>query len=863
MNKKIKKIAFRWLIRLGVLFCIGLIVGAVVLVRNMRSIYNFSHLLPDNDFGPAVMFTPVGESWEGMATAIENDILTLYVCPGTAVIAVRDNRNGFVWHSNPVGGNTDPNAIEFERGIMRSPVGISYYDAVRRRRTKWAYMDAAQEEQFTLYSIPNGLRVVYQMGNMSLGIDAVPVRLTNERFEERVLAQIEDDSDVLFVRRHWLASREHEGFMEMMGSSRAHAINSQIMVRIFEDIGYTLDELYEDNNIAGIELDISFSTFTVIVEYMLDGDTLVVNLPLSEFQTSDNTALFNIDLMRYFGAGSMDEEGYIFVPSGSGALIKFNNGKLNDDPFSAPVFGPDPLLASTIAQIIEPIRLPVLGIKRENAAMVAHVVSGAGMAFVNADIAGRLSSFNTSWFNFLIRNEVSMSMPGGWGMMDLTITQEHAYESDITVRYTFLANADATYVGMALAYQQHLVDTGVLTPLTAADDIPFYLTVIGAAEQQRRTMGVPHSAIIPMTTFQQGEYLLELLNAEGVNHVNMRWQGWFNGGINHTVAKNISTIRAIGNRNDLHNLNMQLQAGGGGLFPSVNFITVNQRSRNLSTAFEAARNPAGFIGYQTTFNREFLSMTATLFENNWFVLVNPGVLPFHLDSFIPEYERLDIDNLALDDLGGVLTQSIFRRHFIDRESSRLVITDQLERLNESFDNIMISGGNHYSWGVASHLVDIPLEKNRHYIFDVEIPFLQIVIRGFIDYAGMPINVREVQNQHRNFLQLMATGAAPHYMWSYSATINLEHTPFASLYSTWYRNWFDIAVEEYHAFNAVFRDLRTQRIVGHQVLHMGNQTSPITVTVYEDGTRIYVNTTNQPFTHEGVTIPAMDYKVVRP
>lgn len=49
----------------------------------------------------------------------------------------------------------------------------------------------------------------------------------------------------------------------------------------------------------------------------------------------------DIDLLEYFGAAGPEEEGYMFVPDGSGALIMFNNGKVNAPAYIGYVYGED------------------------------------------------------------------------------------------------------------------------------------------------------------------------------------------------------------------------------------------------------------------------------------------------------------------------------------------------------------------------------------------------------------------------------------------------------------------------------------------------------------------------------------------
>ena len=77
--------------------------------------------------------------------------------------------------------------------------------------------------------------------------------------------------------------------------------------------------------------------FHVPIEYTLDGDNLVVRVPASEIRYPKDVLnaegqkvtypLVSIDVLPYLGAADNTADGYMFVPDGSGALIRLNNNK--------------------------------------------------------------------------------------------------------------------------------------------------------------------------------------------------------------------------------------------------------------------------------------------------------------------------------------------------------------------------------------------------------------------------------------------------------------------------------------------------------------------------------------------------------
>ena len=854
--------------RLIFLVVIAAAVAAYVIYVNSFTIYDFSHLTVTQDFGPARPFEPLGGTTvPGMVQVAETQYLALYISPQTTNIAVVDNRNGHIWYSSPLGTNTDSIANPWERDTMRSHVGFRFFDEGRRRQTRWLYPDSiaqGEEGQFEMFSIPNGVRIEYMIGNLDIGIDAIPFFIEAEYFEYRIRPAIEDNNDRRMIYGSWHPSATLDGFMQLTEGIRNSVINSNNMLEFFDRIGWTYEDTLAANALAGVELDISFDFFDLVLEFVLEDDRLIANLPISEFTTESPAEAFDLDFMKFFGAGGREADGFMLVPSGAGGIISFNNGGHRDDPFRSAVYGLDPMLNHIRPQVVQPVRLPVLGIQNDGAAILAHVYNGQALATVNADVAGRTNSYNHAWFSFTLRTSQALNMdgiPGAAG--DLTVVQEESYMGDITVVYHFLAGDNPGIGEMAQAYQDFLVSRGALTPLDGPGDRTFYMDVVGAVGVRNHFLGTPYTTVEIMSTIDDANRFVDLLNAQGINNIQMQLHGWFNRGMNHDVAKNINIINNVGRANDIRDLDNRLQGSGGGLNPVVNFNTTafgDRSPRNLSTTHEVALDITGIRGVMSGGRRDMLSHRAGIGWTDFHFLVHPGVLPFHIDEFLPAFDRrLGIDNIALGDLGAMVNESFFRRDPVNRESSRHIVVEQMGRIQDEIPNMVVFGGNDYSLAFASHLVDVPTRADMFHIIDYEVPFFPMVVHGFVEFAGASANLREHYDAVSILLESMATGAAPRYTFTAEPTRNAQFSPFERMYSTQYSNWIDIAMEHYGVFNRYHRYLRGERIVDFEILAGRradtNSFSQVTVTEFSNGTRIYVNNTQADFNAGSVTIPA--------
>ncbi|MCL2363686.1 MAG: DUF5696 domain-containing protein [Defluviitaleaceae bacterium] len=834
------------------------VVGVILYNRGGRY-YNFHYLWPS---ASNVQTTPLQiidrADVAGMVAVYETAHLVLYVdIEGSGSFAVYDKRNAFVWHSNPLFAGDDALALAHEQNIMQSVLGFHYFNETRIPLTYWSHRDSAAFDQVVFLSIPGGVRMELTLGTTDLGIRGVPTTIYSDRLEERIMVHLDAD-DRIALRRHFSRLRQMPGFLRLNPSAINAPASRNEIIRMFAIAGYTLEDLIYDNELAGIETDISLDVFRMFIDFTLDGDTMTVNIPLSEINPErEENLLRGLELMRYFGAGGIDEEGYIFVPSGSGALIEFNNGKTAHEAFTGRVYGLDPMGARVVAQQTNPIRMPVFGIARDGAAVLANVINGSALTTIHADVSGRLSSFNTAWFNFNLRESDTITVNLLDENSNMRILQQQIYEGDITVQYIFLAGDDADVNGMASAYRRHLIDTNVLSPLTVAGDIPFYLSILGAVERREFIVGVPYNATVVMTTYNQAADIIERLNTSGISNIQMQWMGWFNRGANHDLATNVNPLRRLGSTAERDNLIALLEQGGGGFYPAVRFQSIRRDSRGLNTTREVAQDMQGFVGVFTTFSRELLSMRTTMFRSDVYLIIHPAVLPYHIDAFIPAFRRTGLGSIALEDLGDMVSQSLHRRNPIDRESARLIAAEQIRRMYDEMGPMMVVGGNDYSLFSASHLLDVPTQADRFLILDHSVPFMQMVLRGYVEYTGPAINAFDVIDNDLIFLHMLASGTAPHFLWTHEPMETMSFTQYMQLYSTHYEVWIEDAITMYRAFNEVFAGMRTAPITRFEI-HGPN----VSMTEFGGSLRVYVNTGLLPATIGDVTVAPMDFYVVR-
>ncbi|WP_308639348.1 DUF5696 domain-containing protein [Paenibacillus silvisoli] len=792
----------------------------------------------------------------GMQLAAQSDELALYFNPETTEIAVLNRKSGKVWRSNPEDLGSDAKASPFEKDRLAAQLTINYRDAIGTLGTITNFTDSIKREQFKAEGIENGIRITYTIGDTSLGIDALPKLISKKRMEEKIYSKL-DEATAKYVSNRYFPLKDNPEVLERLDTAVSRALVLTRMLDAFAKAGYTAEDLAADNQENGLSAAAGANrpNFTVPIEYQLTGDSMTIRVPVRDIKESEGYQIRTVELLDFFGAAGTAEEGYMLVPDGSGSLIELNNGKIGEEVYAQRVYGEDENNNSRRrGQISEAARLPVFGMKSGDEAWFATIDKGEGIASINADISGRKNSYNYAYASFAVRGEDELEIFKGNKVDEIQLLTDDVYKGDLQVRYSFLSGQDANYSGMAKQYREQLVKANILKPKEASSKaaLPFYLDVLGAVDKRKSFLGIPYKGLMPMTTVEQAGEIADKLDAAGVSNLQMRYVGWFNEGIDHKVPKSVSMDGELGSKSELKDLAERLKAKGGSLYPDVAFQHVLRDNRDFKPASDAARFVTREQAMLAPINRAFNAMDLSLGST---YLLSPAKLPYFVDKFIDKYGSYGIDAVSLRDMGDSLQADYRVSRVVFRDVSKNIVTEQLSKLEKSYPNMMLTGGNAYALQYADQLIDVPMSSSGFSIADQEIPFYEMVLHGYKDYAGDAMNLDDNQDLNYHLLRSLEYGAAPHFFWSYESSSKLKFTAYENLFSTHYTDWLQKAADLYGKVNQALAGVQSSAIAEHI------QHKPGVVEVrYDNGTSIYVNYTDEPANVDGVQVAAKNFMV---
>ena len=702
----------------------------------------------------------------------------------------------------------------------------------------------AENENLKLYTNPtNGYVAVYDKRDGSITysnpLNADEDEKANKNNKNYLKSQM-----MVYYYNGSVKSGTYDTFTQCVQKNQLAVESIENGVRYIYTVGVTESK----EGVAGIY-------FKIPLEYRLDDNSLVVSIPTCGIEEY-NGSIYRIQLLRYMGAGHKSENGYLVVPNGSGSIINFNNGKLTSNTYSQYIYEIDPMAANyTTTENIDGVKLPIMGICRDDSSLLIEVEEGATTAMVNAEISGKYNDYNYAFATFILRN-VDNLRNFGTSALDVYVLEENLYDINATVRYTFLKDEYTGYTGIANYYREKLIAKGVLTPKTESGDIPLYYDIIGGVKKIAHTLGVQHLSTLTMTTYDDVSVMADEFAADGISNQVVNLQGWFNEGYYHDAAHDIRLIRGVGSKSELEDLSAKLEAMGGTLYADVDFQRITHADKSFNWGAEASKYyGAGFAASFGLVNpTTFRNTNALGYTNAQYYLLSPKFLPRYVESFAKQIDKYDISGLSLRDLGSYLTSDKKRTELISREDALEIVLAQLDVLENTGKKLMVNEANLYSFAYAEDISNVPMGDNGFVIVDNNIPLYQMVIHGCVDYSTELLNFDDSEDMTKTGLEMIETGSAPHYVFTQEASSMMKNTAMNTHYATTYDTWKGEAVEIYNRVNEALQHVSGALIVNHEI------SGDVRKITYDNGVVIYINYSDEAESMDGKTFPAMSYEM---
>ena len=423
----------------------------------------------------------------------------------------------------------------------------------------------------------------------------------------------------------------------------------------------------------------------------------------------------------------------------------------------------------------------------------AILEEGASLANIVVSFKGSDHNYGSTYASFTpypsdeydLSNTISVGATGSY-----TMVSESKYTGSYVTRYVMLSSLDeascpADYNGMAAYYREYLAANGTISALeNVYDQLPLYIEALGSMEKTEKILSFPVTVDVPLTTFEdvvemynrlsdaKNEFLkeadrYEALAAEqesdialrdnykaraeqyrkladevvSITNINIKLTGFANDGMYCTYPVRVKWEKSLGGKQgvrDMLNTVRDINAVEGnhfGIYPEFDFQYINNTS--LFDGIGKRNNVSRMVDNRYASKQVYNAVTGE-FESFFSMIISADALDRLYGRFYKKYSKYDFDGLSVSTLGSDLNSNFDDDNPINRDQAQGYVQNILDKMASEY-SLMVNKGNIYSVKYADHIVDMCVDSSHFTYSSYNIPFVGLVLHGYVSYAGSEMN----------------------------------------------------------------------------------------------------------------------------
>lgn len=702
--------------------------------------------------------------------SIENNDILMVMDASTGHFQIKDKKKNLSYHSAVV---NDLKGAKIERTPQsQSELLAYYYDKNGQKQELSTYQNSVIYKTIKVMKKDSAIRVYYTL-QLEETPPFVPQVLSDDMMKQ--LSEVldsttffkvklmykyhlskSDDTDANNMKKKYPYLKENNLYVlkENMSNTDRKSLSGYMEKASFDENTY-YEEL-EKLKITLVDEDVPLQ-FLVPVEYQLteDGFKSSVLTDLINVTNKDFT-LQSVALLPYFNCGTVvDEDGFWLVPDGSGSVMKTN--KIDNQGYSQRVFGVDQACANQITNVVDKnAMMPILGFSSSKGSWFARIEGAAEMATVNAYRAGDTEYATHGYAEFALLSTDSFKMRKS-SVPLAVFAKEFCVEKPV-VSYTLL-DRKSSIMDLAECYRKILIDKNVIKEIETNNNL--YLDFTGYITEEASFMGVSYDKKVVLSRIKDIKEAVNTLKEKGIQNIYVRLTGYSDGGKYHGLINEFSLDSDIGTVKELEELADILKSTGGALYLEDDMHEVYQDS-----AFDGFTSTSDAIRAldKTIVDISFGNIVTGKTDDKVHVryLTAPKLyksLAKNFSTTLAEQTKNKNIFISIGNAGTYLISDFNNSDMYDRVQSRNATLDAVGEASGR-GTFMTNTGNEYVLGKSEHILNMPVADSSYVAENYHIPFYQIVLNGYCNYATESMN--DAANQKKNQIWTILSGSNPYY-----------------------------------------------------------------------------------------------------
>lgn len=613
-------------------------------------------------------------------------------------------------------------------------------------------------------------------------------------------------------------------------------------------------KIFSENIENGIKITYVFSMqeISIPVEYKLKNDSFEISVDPKEIHDNGESFVTGVAVAPFLCSLSNDSKNdYFLIPDGSGAII---NPQIIDHigrQGGKRVYGEDITINDfTLSSYEEKMNMPIFGQKSGDNGVLGIITSSAERAYINWDIGSNAKKYSSVYPYFKIRGYNVIQRPSGFTMSlaEIPIFDDYIAQEPLTVEYFTLDKENASYSGMANLYRDYLINNNQLKK--EESNVSGVFRILGATEKKAFDFGIPSTKLAKLTTISQAKEIAEYLSKNIDDEILIELLGFGESGIDvGKLGGNFKIASELGNKKDIKSLTEFCKSNNIKLFMNFDIVGFSKNGNGFSTLKDSAKAYDG----QTVYLNFYSNVSRITEGSAKYVLLSR-------DKLVSAAKKAEetVNKYGFD---GVSLSSVSNTAYSDYSTKGCGVSGMLSNYAKmAYDElqkntqVISNNANVYAAGSSNFITETPLVSSQYDIAYCDVPFYQMVFKGYVSMSGMSANL--MADYDNTILKCIESGIAPTFTLSNNYDNSLAQTKHSAIPLSKFDGLKSRIVETVKETSIITKKVKDASIKNHTICENG-----LRITEFDNGVKIAVNYTDKDLKIGNASVLAGKYVVL--
>jgi len=593
--------------------------------------------------------------------------------------------------------------------------------------------------------------------------------------------------------------------------------------------------VYPEQIENGIRVTYEFveNEISVQVDYTITEKSFKISVDPTKISEGEEYKVHSVAIAPFLcGMKNDAKDSWMFIPDGSGAVIKPFVSDGVGSVGEKYVYGKDLSYQSYgLSNPDEQINMPVFGAKKGDKAIFAIITSGAEAASINWNIGSANIGYSSVYPEFRIRGFRYIERPENF----VTTTTLGAFKvfSDgivtqpLEIEYFALSGKNADIDGMADCYREYLkVKKGL--DRKANDEKTATLKYVGAVVQPAFVAGIPTEKLFSLTTTNQALAMTEELCKAVGDDINIQLVGFGKTGVDiGEIAGGFKVAGSLGGNKGMKDLVSALSAKKINSFMDFDLVSFKESGSGFGKSSAAVYHGGQVVKYSS-----FDNVSKLANQDRFYVLSRDNLFTAS-NKLNEKAEKIGLSGISYATLSKTVYSDYAKQKYYISGNMAEDVAKIYKGTSDAGYKTLSNGANDYAAVSSDYINDVPLYSSDYNISSYDVPFYQLVFKGYRSMSSVSLNLCSDKNDA--FLRCIESGISP----SYTLYYNFENELVTNQHSFIFGSHFEGNKEDIKStLNGVKEYLKS--IEGAAVSEYTRLSDTSSITKFDNGVYTVVN-----------------------